>query len=285
MSALNEAAMLIQLNVSQWTAKRLDQSATNDVLAKNQAVVGSGRFNKDLLPNNKELKAVHKQTTAIRQAFYENTLPWAMSNTQMLASKNYMHFTQVFNGMKQDWKMLVNRFLLDYTSAIGRARSDLGTMFDANAYPSTDEVSRKFSCQFTVMPVPTDDFRVAIADAELEKLRGQVKTQVSDALRNANKELYQRLYDRVKHMAERLGNPDATFRESMVTNLQDMVDAIPRLNFSDDAELNNLRGMVQSQLLSIKNPDTLRHDTNVRTVVANSAAEITRKMASLMGQA
>ena len=63
---LNDRALLVQLNVSQWTARKYDKSASKEVTTAHGASSAAGRFNKSLLPMNDKLDNIHKKTTHIR---------------------------------------------------------------------------------------------------------------------------------------------------------------------------------------------------------------------------
>ncbi len=68
---LNDRALLVQLSVSQWTARKYDKKATQDVANTYGTSTQAGRYNKALLPANDLLDHVHKKTTHIRTKFYE----------------------------------------------------------------------------------------------------------------------------------------------------------------------------------------------------------------------
>ena len=73
-----------------------------------------------------------------------------------------------------------------------------------------------------VFPVPSNDFRVSIGDAELERIQQDVEARVENSAQQAMKEAWQRLYDRVKHMAEKLADPKAVFRDTLVENTKEV---------------------------------------------------------------
>ena len=113
---LTDKALLVQLNVSQWTARKYDRKVTKDILSQHGAQMGAGRFNKSLLPMNDYLDRVHKKTTLIRSKYYTNTLPWGIEGTQMLPSANYLNFMTKFRKEKAEWQLLVDTFLDNYLS-------------------------------------------------------------------------------------------------------------------------------------------------------------------------
>jgi hypothetical protein len=279
---LTSKALLVQLTISQWSARKYDKRVTKAVTNSTGASDDAGRFNKALLPAADKLEAIHKKTTRIRNEYYKQTLPWGMEGTQLLSSRNYMDFMSEFSKMKNEWNALVDSFVASYPTLQADAQRQLGQMYNADDYPSADVIRDKFSIGLNVMPVPSDDFRVEIQDEELEKIREDVTKRVKAAEQAAMKELWQRLYDRVKHIAERLSDPDAKFQASMLENAQELCDILPKLNVSDDADLEHMR-MALAATLKGKSPDMLRTVPVVREDTAKKAKEIMNKMDAFMG--
>ena len=105
--------------------------------------------------------------------------------------------------------------------------------------------------------------------------------RVRDSQKQAMQEVWQRLYDRVKHMAEKLSDPKALFKASMIENARELCALLPRLNFADDPNLEALRHEVESKLL--KHPDALRNDPDLRSDTAEEARRIMAAMGTFMG--
>src|SRR5690606_35105548 len=88
MSSLSSRAILVDLDISQWSARKLDKRETDEVLFRNGASRRAARVNKSLLPGAQSLEAVMKKATEIRTWFYERTLPWSGS-ARILRSDAY----------------------------------------------------------------------------------------------------------------------------------------------------------------------------------------------------
>lgn len=278
---LNDRALLVQLSISQWTARKFDKKATREVVTANNAGSAAGRFNKALLPMNDLLDHVHKKSSHIRTKYYDNTLPWGMEGTQMLPSSNYLSFMADFRKERDDWNHLVTTFVENYDHLKGDAQRILGNLYDPADYPTAGELRRKFHMDMAVYPVPSTDFRVAIGSAELSRIQQDVERRVQEAAQNAMKDLWQRLHDRVKHMAEKLADPKAIFRDSMVENAREICSMLPRLNFTDDPQLEAMRQEVEASLL--KHPEALRNDPDLRRDTAATAKDIMDRMSVFMG--
>jgi hypothetical protein len=278
---LNDRALLVQLSISQWTARKYDKKATRQVADANGTTMDVGRYNKALLPMNGLLDYVHKKSSHIRTKFYENTLPWGIEGTMMLPTSNYLQFMTDFRKERDEWNTLVGNFVHNYDQLVQNAKRQLGSLYDPADYPSTSDIRTKFHMDMSVYPVPSTDFRVAIGSDELSRIQQDVERRVADAQTKAMQEVWTRLHDRVKHMAEKLADPKAIFRDSLVENAREICALLPRLNFADDPNLEAMRQQVEASLL--KHPEALRTDPDLRRDTAAEAKAIMDKMSVFMG--
>ena len=278
---LNDRALLVQLSISQWTARKYDKKATRQVADANGTTMDVGRYNKALLPMNGLLDYVHKKSSHIRTKFYENTLPWGIEGTMMLPTSNYLQFMTDFRKERDEWNTLVGNFVHNYDQLVRDAQRQLGSLYDSADYPATSDIRTKFHMDMSVYPVPSTDFRVAIGSDELSRIQQDVERRVADAQTKAMQEVWTRLHDRVKHMAEKLADPKAIFRDSLVENAREICALLPRLNFADDPNLEAMRQQVEASLL--KHPEALRTDPDLRRDTAAEAKAIMDKMSVFMG--
>lgn len=279
---LNDRALLVQLSISQWTARKYDKRITKEVASSNNTAVEAGRYNKSLLPMNDYLDRVHKKSTHIRNKFYENTLPWGLEGTMMLPSANYLNFMTEFRREKSEWQSLVRDFTDNYDDLKDNAKRFLNGLYNESDYPTKVEVMCKFNIDMAVFPVPSTDFRVSIADHELTAIQQDVERRVAEAQSKAMQDVWQRLYDRVKHMADKLADPKSIFRDSMIENAREICALLPRLNFMDDPNLEALRQEVEMGI-SNHHPDALRNDPDLRRDTALEAQRIADAMRGFMG--
>ena len=279
---LSDKALLVQLNISQWTARKYDKRATEQVAQQNGSASQAGRYNKSLLPMNDAPNNIHQKSTLIRKKFYTNTLPWGIEGTMMLPSANYLNFMTEFRKEKADWESLVDTFYHEYPRLHADAQRFLGNLYNKADYPELHDIQRKFKMDMAVFPVPSNDFRVSIGDAELERIQQDVEARVENSAQQAMKEAWQRLYDRVKHMAEKLADPKAVFRDTLVENTKEVCSILSRLNFADDPDLETMRQQVEGSLAN-NHPESLRNDPDLRKNKAEEAKAIMDKMGAFMG--
>ena len=281
--SLDTKAVLVQLNISQWTARKYDKRVTQEVSDKHNTVGDVGRYNKALLPDNDLLKRIQKKATAIRTEYYANTLGWGVTDgIQLLPSANYMDFMEQFREHRAEWQVLVDEFISQYMQLKDNAERTLGDMYNESDYPEEHELRSKFAMDMTVLPVPSDDFRVEIGSDEMERIADEVRSQVEGAYQSSIKEIWQRLYDKVETMNAKLSDPKAVFRDTLTENLSDVCDLLTRMNINNDPDLESIRQQVDSELAR-NHPDALRNDPIKRREVADKSKDIMSKMNVFMG--
>ena len=281
--SLDTKAVLVQLNISQWTARKYDKRVTQEVSDKHNTVGDVGSYNKELLPDNALLKRIQKKSTAIRTEYYANTLGWGVTDgIQLLPSANYMDFMEQFREHRAEWQVLVDEFISQYMQLKDNAERTLGDMYNESDYPEEHELRSKFAMDMTVLPVPSDDFRVEIGSDEMERIADEVRSQVEGAYQSSIKEIWQRLYDKVETMNAKLSDPKAVFRDTLTENLSDVCDLLTRMNINNDPDLESIRQQVDSELAT-NHPDALRNDPIKRREVADKRKDIMSKMNVFMG--
>lgn len=277
---LNDRALLVQLSIRQWTAAKRDKRASRQVTDENSVASGMARVNKDLVRSS-ELDAIHSMSGAIRNKYYANTLPWGMDGAQILSTGNYLSYMSEFRNDRREWFRLVDEFIKVYPTLRATARGQLGGLYDPNDYPHNDEVRAKFDLDIAVFPVPSTDFRVSLASDELTRIQQDVEARLRVAQANAMRDAWQRLYDRVQKIQEKLADPKGIFRDSLIENAQEICSLLPRLNFANDPQLEQMRQEVEGALL--QNPDALRTSPTLRENTADKAKQIMDKMSVFMG--
>jgi hypothetical protein len=278
---LSDRALLVQLSISTWSANKLDKEISNETNAIKGVQQNAGRYHKSLLPMCDLLDDIKKKATLIRTKFYDNTLPWGVKGIQILPTDNYLAFMTDFRKERSEYEYLVKQFVPAYPQLVQDAQRFLGSAYKPADYPEAHEIADKFKMDMQVMPVPNNDFRVNIADEELERIHEEVEARVKDAARGAMQDVWQRLYDKVKHFAEKMDDPKAIFRDSTVDHLVDLCELLPRLNVMDDPNLEAMRQEVEAKLAGY-NPDVLRANPTTRKSVADEANDIAAKMAVFM---
>jgi hypothetical protein len=281
---LSSRALLVSLSVSQWSARRYDKRETADLAQRHGTPTEVARVNKALLPFAKPLDAIHKKTGEIRTLYYQRTLPWGQHGVNIICAGGYMDFCHDMTPLLDEWRQLSDAFVAQYPQLRDNAKLLLNGLWQAEDYPDVDQVRAKFAIDVSFSPVPdAGDWRVSLSSTELDALRQQVTAKVVDSQAQAMKEAWRRVYEIVQHARDKLATPDAIFRDSLVTNAQDLCRLLPSLNIAGDPDLEAMRQRVELDLAS-QNPVILRTDKDARSEAARKLDQLMSSMSAFYSE-
>jgi hypothetical protein len=279
---ITERAMLAAVHISIWTAVKHDRKVSRDVAQQHGAHEGAGRYNKQLLREAEKLEALRSLSGQIRQHFYRITLPWSDEGYRLLPAHFYFELTAKMRGFEQVFTQQVEDFLAVYPSYIEQVRPELNGLFREEDYPSAEKLRSKFGVRLEVLPIPSgEDFRVTLSQEEQSRVAREIDENVRQSLLRGTEDLWVRLKDVVSHMVERLKEPESRFHASLVTNVFELVDLLPRLNVKQDEELNRFAGEIRDRLCGFTARD-LKKNEILRVATANDAAQILTEMDAVL---
>ena len=280
-STLHQKAMLVKLSISQWSARKYDKDATKLVATQFNTDTRVGRYNKALVPKE-ATDPTAKIASEARLYHYKNTLPWGDDNFRLLPAANYMDYSQKMREFKSEFSSAASDFESKFPQYIQDAQSRLNGMFNPADYPPASEIGSFYSMEVTVLPLPTsEDFRVTMQESEVARIREDIEKHNKEAQEAAMQDLWKRLYVAVENMAERLSNKDNIFRDSLVGNISELCGLLPKMNITDDPELERMRREIEDKLCGYE-PITLRKDMAQRTQAAQDAKAIMSNMVGYM---
>ena len=279
---IQDKAMLVKLCISQWSGRKKDSRITKETNNFYGAEQTAGYYSKALIAKG-AVQKIQKIVGAVRNFHYANTLPWGDNNERLLPAKNYFDYTEKMRDFNHQFSQAVHDFIGVYPSYIEAAKTRLNGMFNPADYPAADCLQDKFNFVTEVTPVPdAADFRVDLAQDEVENIRTQIEQQIRKSQAEAMGDLWQRLYDVVSKMADKLVEKDAIFRNSLVGNIQELTKLLPKLNVAEDQDLTRLCQDVEQKLCHYE-ADDLRKDQSAREETAYQARAITETMENYMG--
>jgi hypothetical protein len=120
-----------------------------------------------------------------------------------------------------------------------------------------------------------------VSAEEQARVAREIDANVRASLMRGTEDLWKRLREVVAHMVDRLNEPESRFHGSLVTNVLDLVEILPRLNVNGDADLSRFAEQVQQRLCNYSAQDLKKHDLLRVTTVAD-AANIVAEMDGLL---
>ena len=282
---IDTCAMLTEFNASVWTARKLDRSATEEVVtAKNAAAKDAARVNKHLLAGRNELDVIQQMVGRARAYGYDNTLPWSDSGLRLLPTLNFEKFAAKMNEFEEEFTALVTNFVDIYPTLITAQAMALGDMFKRDEYPTQNEIMTKFAFRVNYMPVPTaGDFRVDVGNAAMDDIKAKLQRLADERVEEAMKDVRARLGEHLKRMSDRLTTDwvageakQRRFHDSLVDGALELCDLTKNLNVVNDAELESARAELEKLLCGVT-PDELRKNHAVRQDTKKAVDELLSK--------
>lgn len=281
---IQTSSMLVELNISSWTARKLDRRVSQEVDENKATRARAGNYNKNLLAGTSLLDSIIKYAANARQWHNKNTLPWSDNGLRLLPMSNFLHYKGQLNTLEENYNRLVDNFITAYPTLVSAAAFNLGDLFNREEYPEAEDVRGKFGFNYSFTPVPmAGDFRVDVGDAALNELRTHYEQQFTDRLDKAMREAWERLHDCLTHMKDRLTDDvvdgeakPKIFRDSLVENAMELSDLLRHLNVTNDQKLEDARRQLHSALVGTDAKD-LRDSRTARQDVRMQVEEILSK--------
>lgn len=273
-------AMLVELRISTWTARKRDTATTDDLNKAKNATDGASNVYKYLMAGSDHLKKIEKYAAKCRAWNGQQTLPW-IKGIGLLPMENFFDYRQQLGTMEANFNALVQDFITAYPSLVSAQAFKLGDYFDADEFPAADTLPRKFKFEYNFLPVPeSGDFRLRCEEAVRADLAEQYDKMFQDRLAEAMRDPWNRLHDALTHIATRLtDSPEGErniFRDSLVNKPLELCALLTKLNITNDPQLEEARRMLEIAL-SRADLDDLRTYPDARVELKNDVQKIIDK--------
>jgi hypothetical protein len=285
--AIQNAAILVDLNIGAWTGRKLDKNVSSEIDVAKGTKAKGGNYHKHLLAGTDKLDAVQKIVSAVRVWHYEQTLPWSDGGSRLLPMKNFFDYKRTLSMFEAQFTRAVDEMVSEYPVMVTAAAFQLGALFNRADYPEADTIKAKFKFNYVFMPVPTaGDFRIQAADEAIAELQAQAEQHVTTRLNDAMKDIWTRLHECLSHMSTKLTDlptprvlKDGTemysqvFRDSLVNNAVELCGLLTKLNVTDDPDLELARHKLEDAIFGVT-ADDLREDDHVRSALKSEVDSI-----------
>lgn len=268
--SITSSAVLVEMNISVWTANKLDKSATEKVVSDNAAVQNAAQVRKNLMAGTTLRKDIADYAAGCRLWHNTRTLPWADKGARLLSTSLFMDYKSEANVRRDTFNKMVDNFIQQYPSLVQTANNYLGTLFNPEDYPSVDEVRDKFGFRLVFSPVPeSGDFRLQVAEQDLQDLRQQYESNFNDRLAEAMREPWDRLHKLLTGMSEKLTDVEGEdetkkrYHDTLITNAQSLCSLLTHLNVTKDAKLEQARRDLELTMLGA-DIDAIKESPEVR---------------------
>lgn len=249
-------ALLTTLTTGAWRATRLHQDESREENTRH----GTADRAKVVLrvSDNKSLAEIGKIHAEARNEHYRLTVPSCDDGWRFLPCGRELEHSKMMQNYAQKHADCVAQFLADYAEEKSTAPMRLNGLYRPEFFPNESEVASRFKFQTRYMPVPD---------------QGTWQEWLKEAAESGERELKARLRSTLTACAERLGNPDAIFRDSLIGNIADICGLSSDLNFSGNSAIAQA-SQEATDKLSTLDPSQLRSDKTKRWDAALEAQRL-----------
>ena len=279
--SIASSAMLVELNISTWTARKLDKKVSAEVDLAKGTKTSAVNVNKNLLAGTGFLDTITKYAANARAWHLSQTLPWSDNGLRLLPVSNFITYKEQLNTLETNFNALVEKFIVAYPNLVSAAAFQLGALFNRDEYPDADKVANKFKFNCNFLPVPTaGDFRVDINEESKQELIASCNNAYQDRLNSAMKDAWSRLHEHLLRMSDRLSDGEEgknkIFRDSLIENAVELVDLLKHFNLTNDPSMEQAR-LDLRDAINDHDAQDLRENFVAREAVKSKVDEILGK--------
>jgi hypothetical protein len=280
---LSEKAVLARLSSGLPGEHRQDPTLTSKVKKTENLGNDAGRWVKHRFPK----AALEPAKTIIGEAraeHYRLTLPWDDMGRRILPTTTYLEYMDAMRKFRQRFEVERATFDAKWDEWMAWAQQEQNGTYDPSQY-NREECKAAFQMRVDLAPVPKgSDFRVSLQQEDINIMRTELDERLKTAVHEAQTDLWERLKDPLRKMVEKLSDPEAIFRDTLIGNLADIVELVPKLNLTADPVLNAFADDCRAKLLGT-NAEVLRTDEVARSATAKAADAILKRMEGLVAPA
>lgn len=249
---LTQEALLVRLYIGQGgltsRSNTLTQEAAEAHNADKHSVAGV-----IYILTADDRKQITKSINEARAFFYANTLPWDDNAYRLVPVTRYAHLKRELQRIENDFADAVEKLLASYDALRKDYLRRVNDLAQEVPFPSKEEFRASFKFDLLEMPIASPhDIRLRhVNPTTVNELKTKVAAQMNDRLASAQVSIVERLKDRVKRLHEQTGESDTRLFKSLVSNIESDVDILPKLNLTNDSEINRLIERVKAELASV----------------------------------
>jgi hypothetical protein len=271
---LNEKAVLVSPVLKKWNPRKVDH-ALRDSVASSYGVQSK------VLSTSKKLVALNEAVFGriesvdkkIRNSVFYSVgqgctgfcVPYDYKGKHLLPTELEKAFLDRFTELKDERERLVKQVVDSWETIIESAQEELKGLFDANDYPSKEEIASRYECRVIRETLPdsawvgqdeVEDPRYGVSSSDVAEVESRTKSTIELSTEEATRNVSVLL----THLTDCLKN-DKTFRDSSFDKVKQAVESFGAWNFNNNPDLVDASAILVDAVSKISGADDLRKDT------------------------
>ncbi len=212
-----------------------------------------------------------------------NSLPYPEPGVRLIKHDQIVAFDQALVDYRAELERATQNLSDHYEELRGLARERLGSLFNADDYPSS--LAGEFDLQWDFPSIEPPDYLRHLNPQLYEQECQRVQNRFDEAVQLAEQAFLDELSGLVQHLADRLkGDVDGKpriFRDSALENFTEFFGRFQSLNIRSNEQLDQLVERARNILRGVE-PDQLRSSTSLREQLSSQLASVQTSLDGLL---
>lgn len=279
--AMCTRGVLASLNVSCWTANRLDKGLSDKQQSDARATAqGAIRVHKTLI-SDPIVKEPQRLAGAARRLHDELTLPWHYDGVGLLPATMIMTYDQRMGVLKAKFWEAVADVERNYGRMIQAAATELGSAFDLDDYPDMASLRNRYAWAVRMERLPTtgtEDLRLELPDEVVDLVREQLNTEHDMVVRAVIERMSKIVGQALDRMRARSEDPGARIVDSTFERLAELPELMRAMNITGNPDIARIIDDIEALHITA---DEVRKDDREREGAIADFASIQRRLKAL----
>ena len=296
--SLTKKTMIATLNIKMLGMAGKAWRLTRQIHADINATNDSGFYQKCKI-DRASVSQIIKTTEHARAVHKRLTRPFSDNGDRLLPATRVNEYTREMRAAKQDFVNAVMDLEARWPAVIAKQHARMArskkVMFVPSDYPyvKTDgnggyiiepnvDLKKFYKFDFELKPSPDEGHIVIELENEtIDEIKAHMKRRQRKNLEASKLELWKRLMEPVKNMADICSNDKKVFK-SLIANIEKELDILKDLNVTNDIDMANVLNDVKAQLTGYT-PGQIRDDKRLKTELGKKAGHLSDVMSAYMG--
>ena len=287
-ATVQSSAAKVSFTCGMWTAAVTDKRATQQVEhANNKSNVG--KFKKGLLVGFQPVKDLNYLGGLGRNTHYGLTHPFGKSGDYIVPTIDLPEYVKEISGIVQRFDAAKESITKSsYDDAIIDEQLRLGPLYNADDYPTFEDLKDKYHMSFSVDPIP-ESFVTNLEASQAKEINDYYQQQHAERMDKFSNAVFAESLKHIKKLRDSLNysgeskksNPNyKVFKESTYAHVEDTIRVLERFNFGGDARMQAAHKILRDAFVG-KSVEMLKHSEGLREEAKKSLDDAIAALPSL----
>jgi hypothetical protein len=276
--------------------KRLTHSINMDLNANQEA----GYYHKCKI-DRASVSDIIKAAERARKVHRKLTRPFGDDKWRLLPTTRFNEYSKELRAAKVDFFNAVRDLELKWPAVVAkqqrRLQSSKKVMFIPGDYPfcvpdgnggftvlPNVNLSKHYIFEFEIEPTPDKDNLIVDLEKEtIDELKKEMQTFQEKKLADSKKDLWKRIFEPVKNMADICSNDKKVFK-SLIKNIEKEISILRDLNVTNDIDMNQVLDDVEANLTGYT-IGQIRDDKKLKSELGQKAEQISHTLDKYLDRA